>query len=1211
MIYFKQLNCARRRGSTLSSSTWNKCDIALLQEPNHITLRDLQAHGAVFKTPACRSAIFIKGPLRNKGAIDCTLIPQFSNRDFITIQIEQQNTYICSAYFDRSVRALHSWPKIIDDLTAHCKSKNIRLIIGADANAHGAMWNSTSQDSRADAIEQAIMRHDLYVHNIGDTPTFDPANGRGTALGTIIDITMSTDPTCITGWKVSDEISQSDHRVIEFELDNVCKADIVLSRNLKKVDWSNVARDLRAAVPFKIPQAWSKQTLDEASNDLAKALEASLDAHAPKKPPARRFNYWWNDECTFTKLQCHRTERTARRHPTAQKKEKQRIARTAYNKAICRAKESSWREFIKEIDSLPDMAKVNKIMRSTGGPAVELGLVKKQDGSLTESKQEALNEMLGEHFPGSGPQAPDEPYDNTWAFLEDRDWLTKNRYHSAVAAFKKGKAPGPDEFRAECLKKLDSITIDYILTLFNASITLKYVPHSWRQVKVIFIPKPGKPDYAERRSFRPISLMSVLFKTLERLVLWHIEEVVLKDKPMHKNQFGFRKGKSTEHALSKAVNFIEKGMNQGNYVLGVFCDISGAFDNVELSSITDAMRKRGIDETITRWYDHFLRYRTATSSLGSVSASIRPGKGIPQGGVLSAILGWNLVFDDFLHLFDNSPICSIGFADDGTLLISGFHLPEMYKAMQRALNNAQFWAEQNGLKFCPNKTNAIIFTRTHLNLESLPKLNMNGVPIPQVTETKMLGVLLDSKLNWSPHINNRLASCRKALMMLRPILGRTWSPKPKYTKWLYTGVILPMFTYGCHVWASGLDTDTMKAKLNKLQRLGLTSITSVRKGTPTAGLEIIYNTPPIHLLVEERALNTFIRLGPLKDVVWQADSKYIQFKGHLKRLRDKIPSEAPADTDEISPVANLEPTYIVDIEPNQPPRTENYSIYTDGSLLNHQSGAGAYILENGIPRICLSERLPLCSVFQSELAAINLACSYIFSQQSDTLACHFHVDSQAALKALTSPYITSDSVLFTKNLLEELSKSHLVTLQWIKAHVGLPGNEQADVAAKSGSKSNREYTGAIKTSKTQTKNLIRDARNLHWEREWVNADDCRQSKLFMPAPNKEIWADLRSLGSSKLSRVVRFLTGHTFMNRHKVLINTKSYYAADEHLDAQCRLCEEEPETPEHLITECPVLNDHRMATLQHWQLPAPPAWTKDIISFIQTTEIIALEARS
>jgi hypothetical protein len=83
------------------------------------------------------------------------------------------------------------------------------------------------------------------------------------------------------------------------------------------------------------------------------------------------------------------------------------------------------------------------------------------------------------------------------------------------------------------------------------------------------------------------------------------------------------------------------------------------------------------------------------------------------------------------------------------------------------------------------------------------------------------------------------------------------------------------------------------------------------------------------------------------------------------------------------------------------------------------------------------------------------------------------------------------------------------------------------------------------------------------------------------------------------------------MNRHKVLINTKSYYAADEHLDAQCRLCEEEPETPEHLITECPVLNDHRMATLQHWQLPAPPAWTKDIISFIQTTEIIALEARS
>jgi hypothetical protein len=53
--------------------------------------------------------------------------------------------------------------------------------------------------------------------------------------------------------------------------------------------------------------------------------------------------------------------------------------------------------------------------------------------------------------------------------------------------------------------------------------------------------------------------MSVLFKTLERLVLWHIEETNLTDRPMHESQYGFCKGKSTDQALSKAVNIIEKG----------------------------------------------------------------------------------------------------------------------------------------------------------------------------------------------------------------------------------------------------------------------------------------------------------------------------------------------------------------------------------------------------------------------------------------------------------------------------------------------------------------------------------------------------------------------------------------------------------------------------------------------------------------------------
>jgi hypothetical protein len=202
--------------------------------------------------------------------------------------------------------------------------------------------------------------------------------------------------------------------------------------------------------------------------------------------------------------------------------------------------------------------------------------------------------------------------------------------------------------------------------------------------------------------------MSVLFKTLERLVPWHIEETNLIDRPMHKSQYGFRKGKSTDQALSKAVNIIEKGLNQGKYVLGVFFNISGAFDNVLHSSITSARRRRGIDNMTINWYDHFLKSRTVKSTLGGTEALIRPGKGAPQGGVLSAIILWNLVFDDFLKMYDNSAIKSISFADDGTLLITGICINTIYNIMQKVLQHAENWAAENGLKILPQENERYI-----------------------------------------------------------------------------------------------------------------------------------------------------------------------------------------------------------------------------------------------------------------------------------------------------------------------------------------------------------------------------------------------------------------------------------------------------------------------------------------------------------------------
>ena len=116
-------------------------------------------------------------------------------------------------------------------------------------------------------------------------------------------------------------------------------------------------------------------------------------------------------------------------------------------------------------------------------------------------------------------------------------------------------------------------------------IHLGYTPKHWCTAQVIFLQKPNKKDYSEVKSFRPISLMTFLLKSVEKLVLWEIERTAMKDKPLSKQQHAFRKGFSCQTAISDLVDSIESNILRDEFSLSVFLDISGAFDNVLYSSM--------------------------------------------------------------------------------------------------------------------------------------------------------------------------------------------------------------------------------------------------------------------------------------------------------------------------------------------------------------------------------------------------------------------------------------------------------------------------------------------------------------------------------------------------------------------------------------------------------------------------------------------------
>lgn len=169
-----------------------------------------------------------------------------------------------------------------------------------------------------------------------------------------------------------------------------------------------------------------------------------------------------------------------------------------------------------------------------------------------------------------------------------------------------------------------------------------YIPSLWQEVKVVFIPKPGRPSYEEAKNHRPISLTSFLLKTLERIIDRDIRSNALILKPLSADQHAYQRGKSTMTAFHSLINFVESSMEAGEIALAVIADIEGAFDRATFESFEIAAEYHGIDPLLIRWILSMLQNRTLIANLKQKIVKMRPTKGCPQGGVISPLI-WLLI----------------------------------------------------------------------------------------------------------------------------------------------------------------------------------------------------------------------------------------------------------------------------------------------------------------------------------------------------------------------------------------------------------------------------------------------------------------------------------------------------------------------------------------------------------------------------------------
>jgi len=141
------------------------------------------------------------------------------------------------------------------------------------------------------------------------------------------------------------------------------------------------------------------------------------------------------------------------------------------------------------------------------------------------------------------------------------------------------KAPGYELITGELLKKLPHKAIVKLTNIINASFRLKYVPSAWKVSEVIMIMKPGKSPN-EIASYRPISLLPVMSKVYEKLLIKRLKPIIDKKQLVPGHQFGFRTKHSTIEQVHRLVNIIENTLEEGKVCSAAFLDVAQAFDRV-------------------------------------------------------------------------------------------------------------------------------------------------------------------------------------------------------------------------------------------------------------------------------------------------------------------------------------------------------------------------------------------------------------------------------------------------------------------------------------------------------------------------------------------------------------------------------------------------------------------------------------------------------
>ena len=371
----------------------------------------------------------------------------------------------------------------------------------------------------------------------------------------------------------------------------------------------------------------------------------------------------------------------------------------------------------------------------------------------------------------------------------------------------KNKAMGSDGIPTKLYEKASLIISEPLTHIIKCSLLECTMPNIWKVSHIAPIPKTSPPTADQ---LRPISLLPLPSKILERIILYHFRDQLTQ--LFGNNQFAYRAKSSTTAALIALHDHITQLLDCSDTAAAVLLslDFSKAFDCISHKILIDTLQQCNLNHNFVSFISSYLAGRTqAVKYGGNISELIPVTSGVPQGSVLGPFL-----FCIYVHSLqvNNDTTKLLKYADDTQCIfqIRKSNFRNDLQTVKSSLGSIKSWSLEKKLILNNNKTKAIIF----------PKSKSQTVSIADIDETikvvdcmKILGVIVNNRLSWDSHIDNVIKTCSQRFHLLRQL-------KPfldgKQLTDVYNGIIRSKMEY-----CSSLFIDlnvTEKQKLNRLQK---------------------------------------------------------------------------------------------------------------------------------------------------------------------------------------------------------------------------------------------------------------------------------------------------------------------------------------------------------------------------------------------------------